>query len=131
MIDSANLYWFFEGESWSDEILCACEQFKKENIVYPNLMFASTKTYDYVNQRANQELENVFLEDENGFRYNANDFDDAEEEGYIPLAQLDFNNFILWLCLDESFPYMAFEVDFIEHPTFDGEELPDDSARAI
>ncbi len=130
MIDSAKLFWLDENESWSDQIQNACEHYKKTHIVYPNLMFASTKTDDYVNQQANKELENVFMVDVNGFQYGAVDIDDTDEDAG-PLTHLDFNDFLIRLCLDESFPYMAFEVDFIENPTFDGEEIPDETEQAI
>lgn len=108
MIDSVDFFWLDENESWSDQIQNAAEQYHNQSNFYPNLYFASAKTYEYINQQAYLDPNKISLEDEDGLIYDVSDMEEAPNR----LTHLDFNDFTLQLIHDESIPFMAYQVRF-------------------
>ena len=106
---------FTNYSSWADTLHNKVLDFYEKRGVYPNILLASDKTYDKITEYEQDKPENRVWEG------------DGEPEEFTGFASFGTSEYRLEFCIDNELKTGTFRLVYDEDPTFDGEDLPEDS----
>lgn len=108
---------FTDYSAWADALHDKVLDFYEERGIYPNILLTNDATYDKITEYEQDKPENRVWEG------------DGEPEEFTGLASFTTPDYALEFCVDNEMEADMFRLVYDEDPTFDGEEIPEDSTE--